>query len=134
MGGLIALHIADRYPGEYDFAASLSGTLGWGSISGQGADTMIARYAAAGHRGTAIYIDSGGNGTTCADTDGDGTNDDDETASDNYCETRQMESTLAGLGYVYDTDLWHWHEPGAAHNEGAWAARVFRPLQDFMSL
>jgi len=134
MGGLIALHIADRYPGEYDFAASLSGTLGWGSISGQGADTMIARYAAAGHRDTAIYIDSGGNGTTCADTDGDGTNDDDDTSSDNYCETRQMESTLAGLGYVYDTDLWHWHEPGAAHNEGAWAARVFRPLQDFMSL
>tara|TARA_R110002073_G_scaffold303128_6_gene471302 strand:- start:20003 stop:21256 length:1254 start_codon:yes stop_codon:yes gene_type:complete len=134
LGGLISLHIADRYPGQYDFAGSLSGTLGWGSIDGQGTDTMIARYAAAGHRDTALYIDSGGNGTTCADSDGDGTNDDDETASDNYCETRQMESTLVGLGYQYDIDLWHWHEPGAAHNEAAWAARVFRPLQEFMSL
>ncbi len=134
MGGLISLHIADRYPDQYDFAASLSGTLGWGSISGQGTDTIIARYAAAGHRSTAIYIDSGGNGTTCADTDGDGTNDDDDTSSDSYCETRQMESTLVGLGYQYDIDLWHWHEPNAPHNEAAWAARVFRPLQDFMSL
>jgi len=134
LGGLIALHIADRYPGEYAFAASLSGTLGWGSIDGQGTDTMIARYQAAGHRTTALYIDSGGNGDTCADTDGDGTNDDDATSFDNYCETRQMESVLVGLSYQYDIDLWHWHEPGAQHNEASWAARVFRPLQDFMSL
>ncbi len=134
MGGLIALHLVDRYPGEYDFAASLSGTLGWGSIEGQGTDTIIARYMAAGHRDTAIYIDSGGNGTTCVDSDADGTNDDDSSATDNYCETKQMETTLVGLGYVYDTDLWHWHEPNAGHNEIAWAARVFRPLADFMSL
>lgn len=134
MGGLIALHIADRYPGEYAFAASLSGTVGWGSIGGNGADTIIARYAAAGHRDTAIYIDSGGNGNSCADSDGDGTNDDDGTSSDNYCENRQLETTLVDLGYVYDTDLWHWWEINAPHNEQAWAARVFRPMQDFMSL
>ncbi len=134
LAGLISLHIADRYPGEYAFAASLSGTLGWGSIGDQGADTIIARYQAAGHRNTAIYIDSGGNGNTCADSDGDGTNDDDASSTDNYCETRQLESTLVGLGYQYDVDLWHWHEPDAPHNETAWAARVFRPLQNFMSL
>ena len=57
LGGLIALHIADRFPGEYDFAASMSGTLGWGSIGGAGEGTMIARYLAAGHRDTALYID-----------------------------------------------------------------------------
>jgi predicted alpha/beta superfamily hydrolase len=134
LGGLIALHIADRYPGEYAFAASLSGTLGWGSIAGSGSDTMMARYQTGGHRGTAIYIDSGGNGGTCADSDGDGTNDDDPSASDNYCETRQMETTLVNLGYTYDTDLWHWWETDAGHNELAWAVRVFRPMQDFMSL
>jgi predicted alpha/beta superfamily hydrolase len=134
LGGLISLHIADRYPGEYAFAASLSGTLGWGSIGGTGTDTIIARYLAAGHRDTAIYIDSGGNGDTCADSDGDGTNDDDATSSDNYCETRQLETVLLSLDYVYDTDLWHWWETNAGHNEQAWATRVFRPMQDFMSL
>ncbi len=134
LGGLIALHIADRYPGEYDFAASLSGTLGWGSIGAGGTDTMIARYLAAGYRSTAIYIDSGGNGDTCADSDGDGTNDDDETSRDNYCVTRQMQTTLVALGYTYDTDLWHWWEANALHNEAAWSARVFRPMQNFMSL
>ncbi|MBL4637263.1 MAG: hypothetical protein JKY56_25635 [Kofleriaceae bacterium] len=134
LGGLISLHIADRYPGQYAFAASLSGTLGWGSIGGSGSDTMIARYLSAGHRSTAIYIDSGGNGGSCADSDGDGTNDDDNSSFDNYCETRQMESTLVGLGYTYDTDLWHWWETDAPHNEAAWSVRVFRPMQNFMSL
>jgi predicted alpha/beta superfamily hydrolase len=134
LGGLISLHIADRYPGEYAFAASLSGTLGWGSIGSTGTDTMIARYLSAGHRSTAIYIDSGGNGGTCADSDGDGTNDDDDSSFDNYCETRQMETALVGLGYTYDADLWHWWETDAPHNEAAWSARVFRPLQNFMSL
>ena len=32
LGGLISFHVADRAPGEYAFAASLSGTMGWGSI------------------------------------------------------------------------------------------------------
>jgi predicted alpha/beta superfamily hydrolase len=134
LGGLIALHIADRYPDEYDFVASLSGTLGWGSIGGTGTETMIARYLGGGHRSTAIYLDSGGNSTNCVDSDEDGTDDDDGSASDNYCENRQMESTLLGLGYSYDTDLWHWWETDAPHNEAAWSARVYRPMQNFMDL
>jgi predicted alpha/beta superfamily hydrolase len=134
LGGLISLHIADRYPGEYAFAASLSGTLGWGSIGGAGADTIMSRYQSEGLRGTALYIDSGGNGDTCADSDGDGTNDDDDTSFDNYCENRQMEALLVGLGYTYNTDFWHWHELDAPHNEAAWSARVFRPMQNFMGL
>ncbi len=134
LGGLISLHIADRFPGEYDFAASLSGVLGWGSIFGTGTDTMITRYQDAGHRTTALYIDSGGNGDTCVDSDMDGTNDDDPANTDGYCETRQMEAMLLGLGYEYDVDMWHWHEPNAEHNEAAWAARVFRPLQNFKGL
>ncbi len=133
LGGLIALHIADRYPEDYDFAASLSGTLGWGSIGGTGADTIIARYEAAGKRNFAIYIDSGGSTAGCTDTDEDGT-DDDGNDSDNYCVNRQMETVLAGLGYTYDTDLWHWWDTNAEHNEAAWSARVFRPMQNFMGL
>jgi predicted alpha/beta superfamily hydrolase len=132
LGGLISLHIAQRYPGEYDFAASMSGTLGWGSI-GASNETMIERYAAAGRQGTVIYLDSGGSGT-CYDSDGDGIQDDDPSSSDNYCETVQMAETLAGLGYQYEQDLWHWWEPGASHNEQAWAARVELPLTVFASL
>jgi predicted alpha/beta superfamily hydrolase len=133
LGGLVSLHIADRHPGEYAFAASMSGTLGWGSFELHN-ETIIERYAARGHQGTAIYLDSGGSGSTCADSDRDGVNDDDASASDNYCETLQMRDTLEGEDYVFDEDLWHWWEPGAEHNEVAWAARVARPLGYFAAL
>ena len=132
LGGLISLHIADRYPGEYAFTASMSGTLGWGSI-GAANETMIQRYAAAGHRDTVIYLDSGGSGS-CFDSDGDGTMDDDPSSSDNYCETAQLADTLVGQGYTHEQDLWHWWEPGALHNEAAWADRVGLPLSIFAAL
>lgn len=135
LGGLISLHIADRYEGTYAFAASLSGTLGWGSLDPNiHNETMIERYAAAGHRDTVLYLDSGGGGMTCADSDGDGINDDDLEADDNYCETVQMRDVLFGLGYVSEVDLYHWWEPNALHNEAAWAARVDIPLGIFSGL
>jgi hypothetical protein len=137
LGGLISFHVALRFAGQYDFAASLSGTMGWGSIGLSGGaenETMIQRYAAAGHGSTPLYLDSGGNATACVDSDGDGTEDDDPTASDNYCENRQMEQTLYDAGYVANTDVWHWWEPNATHDEAAWAARVFRPMQIFAGL
>ncbi len=127
-------NIAARYPGAYDYAASLSGTMGWGSIgAGITNETMIERYAAAGHGATALYLDSGGGGT-CVDNDGDGIEDDDPTGADNYCENKQLESVLYSLGYVANVDVWHWWEPDALHNEAAWAARVWRPLDHFASL
>jgi hypothetical protein len=132
LGGLVSLHVADRYPGEYAFAASLSGTMGWGSI-GADNETMIERYAAAGHRSTVLYVDSGGDGT-CYDSDGDGIEDDDPGASDNYCENRQLVSALAGVGYDDGVDLFYVWDPGAAHNEAAWAARVAQPLAIFAGL
>lgn len=133
LGGLISFHIAYQYPGEYAFAASLSGTMGWGSITLNNA-TMIERYAMKGHQATVLYLDSGGNGTTCADTDMDGIQDDDPMSADNYCENIQMKDTLELVGYVLGTDLAHWWEPDAPHNEAAWAARVFRPLDMFAGL
>ena len=119
-------------PDDWDFAASLSGTAGWGSIGLQN-PTIIDLMRQAGHQDIAIYLDSGGNGG-CYDSDGDGTDDDDPTASDNYCETIQLRDTLAAAGYRYDSDLWHWWEPGAPHNEAAWADRVHRPLEIFSGL
>jgi predicted alpha/beta superfamily hydrolase len=131
LGGLVSLEIAYAYPSVYAFAASMSGTLGWGSIALSN-PTIIQKYVAKGHQPTAIYLDSGGGGT-CADTDGDGTMDDGD-STDNFCETNQMRDALAGLGYQFDVDLFHWHEAGATHDEAAWAARVFRPLQIFDGL
>lgn len=133
LGGLISFHIADRHPGDYAFAASLSGTMGWGSI-GANNETMIERYQKKGHQGTYLYLDSGGGGDTCADSDMDGTNDDDDLAEDNFCENIQMRDVLLSVGYSISVDLAHWHEPGAPHNEAAWAARVFRPLDIFRGL
>ena len=95
-------------------------------------ETIIERLAAHGHQSFAVYLDSGGSGT-CADTDADGI-DDDGDDSDNYCVTKQLEAALAFAGYTYDQDFSHWHEPGAEHNEAAWAARVFRPLAMFAGL
>jgi predicted alpha/beta superfamily hydrolase len=139
LGGLISFEIAYRYPGDYVFAASLSGTMGWGSIgAGVHNQTMIERYQQKGKMAPILYLDSGGYGTTCADSDGDGIDDDDANSGDNYCENEQMHKTLIQIGYS-DTPgakqtLYYWWEQGAEHNEAAWAARVFRPLGIFAGL
>src|SRR5262249_43338446 len=129
-------------PGQYAFAASLSGTMGWGSIgAGVHNQTMIERYKAHGHQGTVLYLDSGGNGT-CFDSDGDGIKDDDPNATDNYCENLQMRDTLLSIQYhdqpdpmmQYKQDLFYVWDKGAEHNEAAWAARVAVPLKVFDGL
>ncbi len=132
LGGLISLHIADRNPGAWDFAASLSGTLGWGSI-GLNNETLIERFAAHGHQNVALYVDSGGFGT-CFDSDNDGIEDDDPNAGDNYCENQQFLGVLQAAGYVDGVDLTGYWEPNAEHNEAEWAARVWRPLSAFDAL
>ena len=132
LGGLISFYIVNVYEDRYDMAISLSGTMGWGSIE-QHNPTMIEIYADAGHRSTALYLDSGGDGT-CYDSDGDGIDDDDLSAGDNYCENVQLRDVLDAAGYEFETDLWHWWEPDAEHNEAEWAARVWRPLEIFAGL
>ncbi|WP_437291534.1 alpha/beta hydrolase [Sorangium sp. So ce406] len=136
LGGLISFHAAARHRGDYAFAASLSGTMGWGSI---GADvrheTMIERYAAHTERAATLYLDSGGGGD-CVDGDGDGIEDDDPAAADNYCENLQLRDVLtrAGSPYVEGESVFYaWHA-GAAHDEAAWAARVAEPLRIFGAL
>ncbi len=132
LGGLISLHIGERNPAGYDFVGSMSGTLGWGSIGPHTGETLIERYAVEPVLPFVVYLDSGGDGP-CSDDDADGIKDD-GAGTDNYCETVQMRDTLAASGYVYDDNLFHWHEPGAEHNEQAWGARVSRPLSIFASL
>ncbi len=135
LGGLVSLHLGLSNPGGYDFVGSMSGTLGWGSIGPvHTGDTMIERYDAAGVQPFVVFLDSGGAGTTCADADADGIRDDDPNATDNYCETAQLRDVLAADGWIFGQNLVHWHEPGAPHNEAAWASRAFRPLELFASL
>lgn len=134
LGGLISFHIADKLPGEYAFAASLSGTMGWGSIGpAVHNETMIERYQAHGHQGTVLYLDSGGDGGNCGDTDGDGV-DDDIDQGDNYCENAQMRDVLLSLGYQDGVDMAYVWSPGAQHNEAEWASRVDVPMQIFAGL
>ncbi len=134
LGGLVSLAIADRYPNDYAFAASLSGTLGWGSIGANvHHETVLDRYQQHGHGAAVIYVDSGGHGTSCADADGDGVHDDDPDSADNYCENQQFEGILGDLGYGAK-DLTTYWDVDAPHNEAAWAARVFRPLGVFAGL
>lgn len=134
LGGLISFHLADKLPGQFVFAASLSGTMGWGSIGASTHnETMIERYQKHGHQGTVLYLDSGGDGGACGDTDSDGIEDDiDE--GDNYCENAQMLSVLKGLGYVEGTDVAYVWSPGAQHNEAEWASRVSVPMGIFAGL
>jgi predicted alpha/beta superfamily hydrolase len=134
LGGLISFHIADRFPGEFAFAASLSGTMGWGSIgNGIHNETMIERYAKHGHQATVLYLDSGGDGGACNDSDSDGV-DDDVDQGDNYCETAQLHGVLLSAGYKDDSDVVYVWQPGAQHNEAEWAARVSVPMQVFAGL
>lgn len=133
LGGLVSLHHAQRYSGQYDFVASLSGTLGWGRF-GLSETSMEERWLGA-PPATVVFVSSGGGAGPdglCQDLDGDGLPEDDPDDSDNYCTNRHFVDALAGAGFTWDEDLFHWHEAGAAHNEAAWAALVGRPLDLFL--
>lgn len=124
LGGLVSYHLADRYENSYDAVISLSGTFGWGALDPKSnGDTMQSRYqrrVAEGRplRRPIFYLDSGG-------VPG---------GHDNYDSNRRMADALADMGYRWNKDLWHWHEPGAPHTEASWAKRVFRPLRLFEAL
>jgi hypothetical protein len=136
LGGLISLHIAQKNPADWDFAASMSGTLGWGKFRSDEVameDLWLGQPAGFTH----VYLDSGGStgpDGLCRDIDGDGFPEDDPDSSDNYCETRQMADDLAAAGWVWDETLVHWWEPDAEHNELSWSQRVDIPLAVFAAL
>jgi len=124
LGGVISYVIKRRYPASYEFVASLSGTMGWGSIGdGIHNQTEIEAWAALGSCPEGqFYLDSGGGaGSGCVDADGDGIQDDTPDSGDNYCENVQMRDTLDALGC--GTRVTYVFAPGAQHQEGAWRAR-----------
>jgi predicted alpha/beta superfamily hydrolase len=134
LGGLASLYLAYANPEKYDFAASLSGTVGWGSQAPDVHEsTLLDFYAEQGHGSTYLYLDSGGAGT-CIDGDGDGVEDDADDASDNYCENAQLYRLLKTLGYVEGVDLTYVWTKDAKHDASAWGARVSVPLELFAKL
>ncbi len=137
LGGLVSFYAPLRSPGTFDFAASLSGTMGWGSIGGGSHQrTLIEDYQSLGAcPDLALYLDSGGGpgpAPGCLDSDGDGLLDDAPGADDNYCENAQLAEVLTTLGCGPRlTSAW---AQGAAHNEAAWRARSPAILDLFEAL
>lgn len=114
LGGLVSFHIASKYPNTFDFVGAMSPTFWWG-----GSDSMLERYRAQPFmRRPKFYVDSGGS----------------PGGRDNHDAAKEMAGILDQAGYRWERDLWHWHEPDAAHNEMAWARRVWRPLKLFEGL
>ena len=132
LGGLVSVYAAWARPDVFGFAASMSGTMGWGSIELQHRTIMADFHAKPPPSSLHIYLDTGGHdGGLWLDADGDGVHDDNPAAKDNYSENMDFLVTLHDLGFVDGENLtYHW-EPGAEHNEAAWSARLCRPFQLF---
>jgi len=123
LGGLVTVHAARSDFASMGCGAALSSTLGWGSLDARagGSSTLIASWSGL-H--APLYLDSGGAVSgACRDADGDGIEDDGDD-SDNYCVNLQMVRVLETAGYVRGTSLVYAWDPGAPHNEAAWASRI----------
>ena len=120
LGGLVSLYIGLRHPTVFGSIASMSGTIAWGSI-GAGNPTIVDAYLEQPPTGLRIYLDSGGDeGMGCP-----------EDGSDNYCGNVELADALRGLGWVDEQDLFYRWDPGAPHNEAAWASRVLAAMLDW---
>ena len=136
LGGLISLYIGYKYPADFAFVGSMSGTLGWGRY-GENGPCIDEIYQSVDVEPFVLYVDSGGDPGSdgvCTDGDGDGFYEDDADDSDNYCVTRQFADDMAAHGYAWEVNLNHWYEAGAQHNEAYWSARVYHPLDIFLAL
>jgi predicted alpha/beta superfamily hydrolase len=135
LGGLVSYAGALRHPATWDFVASLSGTMGWGSIQpGLRNRTIIEDFQALSACPAAtLYLDSGGGpGSGCVDADADGIQDDAPGAADNYCENLQLKGVLEALGC--GPRLTYRWAPDARHDEAAWRARAPAILELFQAL
>jgi predicted alpha/beta superfamily hydrolase len=120
LGGLVSLYIGLRHADVFSSVASMSGTVDWGTFGAMN-PTILDEYAEAPPLGLRIYLDSGGDeGLGCPD-DG----------SDNYCGNVEFADALRDFGWVDEQDLFYRWEPGAPHNEVAWADRLLPALVDW---
>ncbi len=120
LGGLVSLYLGLAHPEEFGQVGSMSGTVDWGSF-GAANPTIDQLYLDDPPLGLRIYLDSGGGaGIGCPGGD-----------SDNYCGNVRTADVLRGLGWVDEDDLFYRWQPGAGHNEAAWADRFVPALVDW---
>jgi hypothetical protein len=118
LGGLVSLYIGLRHADRFGQVGSMSGTIAWGTF-GASNPTIVELWAEAPPLGLRVYLDSGGDeGLGCPD-DG----------SDNYCDNLVFGELLRARGWVDEVDLFQRWDPGAPHNEAAWASRLLPALQ-----
>ena len=106
LGGLISFWAGWTRSDVFGAAVCMSSSFWW-------SDRFLIDEVAS-HTGARIpsrfYIDAGGNNDGAADTN-------------------TMRDTLVTKGYQHGIDLFHWFEPGGAHNEASWAARFHIPME-----
>lgn len=120
LGGLVSLYIGQRHRDRFGHAGSMSGTIVFGTIGAQN-PTLVDDYLADPPLGLRIYLDSGGDPGNGCPLGG----------SDNYCGNVELADVLRQLGWVDEQDLFYRWQPGAPHNEAAWASRLLPALLDW---
>lgn len=120
LGGLVSLYLGQRHPDVFGHAASMSGTIDWGTF-GASNPTIRDLYQDDPPLGLRLYVDSGGSEGTGCPADG----------SDNYCGNLALADDLRAMGWQDEVDLFYRWEPGAPHNEAAWADRLVPALVDW---
>lgn len=103
MGGLISFLIAWKYEDIFAKAACLSSSFYYND---EKAIKMVKEYTGK-KKEIKLYIDHG---------------------EDGLPRGQKMFGVLTEKGYVIGTDIDYFYDPGAQHNEAAWAARLARPL------
>ncbi|MEM9489121.1 MAG: alpha/beta hydrolase-fold protein [Myxococcota bacterium] len=107
LGGVVSFYLGWQYPEIFGAVGCLSSTFSW-------RDNLIDRVWSEDRRPIRIYLDSGW-------------------PRDNFEVTRCMRDCLLARGYQRGADLLYFAFPHAAHNERAWAKRLFLPFQFFFA-
>jgi hypothetical protein len=132
MDGVISLWTAWPYPQTFIWAASLSGTLGWGHLQAQNPtilESWLHRVPATGH----FYVDSGGSlsAGSCPQILQGVWTQPYYRDSDNYCANLEFYGRLSP--YIKDRLVYHW-EPDAQHAEDACSRRLPLALSHFLAV
>jgi enterochelin esterase-like enzyme len=119
LGGLVSMELGLRYPSSYSAIASLSGAFWPGLTTNTG---LLQQLPALGKQPLAIYLDSGGSASDNSDGAQDTINVLDQLVAEGWQRADSPSCTRNPNAACY-----YW-QPGATHDELAWASRVWRPL------